>query len=66
MCNTFSPQSANSDNKVAYVNEITGRSFPTSDEIQYHKASLDSDNPAVYCGTYGSTMTARLKVCGLI
>ena len=51
--NTNSSLSAHSDNKVAFVNEISGRSFPTSDELQYHKHSLDSDNPAVYCGTYG-------------
>ena len=51
--NTNSSLSAHSDNKVAYVNEISGRSFPTSDELQYHKHSLDSDNPAVYCGTFG-------------
>ena len=51
--NTISSLSAHSDNKVAFVNEISGRSFPTSDELQYHKHSLDSDNPAVYCGTFG-------------
>ena len=54
MCKEFSPQSANSDNNnVAFVNEISGRSFPTKEDIAYHKHSLDSDNPAVYCGTYG-------------
>ena len=58
--NTISSLSAHSDNKVAYVNEITGRSFPTKDEILEHKSSLDSDNPAVYCGTYGKYNSGSL------
>ena len=41
------------ENKTAYVNEITGRSFPSKEEMLEHKHILDSDNPAVYCGTYG-------------
>ena len=59
--NTISSLSANSDNKVAFVNEITGRSFPTKDEILEHKHSLDSDNPAVYCGTYGKYNSGSLE-----
>ena len=59
--NTISSLSAHSDNKVAFVNEISGRSFPTSDELQYHKHSLDSDNPAVYCGTYGKYNNGSLQ-----
>ena len=59
--NTNSSLSAHSDNKVAFVNEISGRSFPTSDELQYHKHSLDSDNPAVYCGTYGKYNNGSLQ-----
>ena len=58
--NTISSLSAHSDNKVAFVNEITGRSFPTKDEILEHKHSLDSDNPAVYCGTYGKYNSGSL------
>ena len=59
--NTISSLSAHSDNKVAFVNEITGRSFPTKDEILEHKHSLDSDNPAVYCGTYGKYNSGSLE-----
>ena len=59
--NTNSSLSAHSDNKVAFVNEISGRSFPTSDELLYHKHSLDSDNPAVYCGTYGKYNNGSLQ-----
>ena len=59
--NTNSSLSAHSDNKVAYVNEISGRSFPTRDELQYHKHSLGSDNPAVYCGTYGKYNNGSLQ-----
>ena len=59
--NTISSLSAHSDNKVAFVNEITGRSFPTKDEILEHKHSLESDNPAVYCGTYGKYNRGSLE-----
>lgn len=59
--NTISSQSAHSDNKVTFVNEISGRSFPTSYELQCHKHSYDSDNPAVYCGTYGKYNIGSLE-----
>lgn len=34
-------------------NEVSRRSFPSKEEIAYHKSDLNSNNPAVYCGTYG-------------
>ena len=34
-------------------NEVSRRSFPSKEEIAYHKYDFNSNNPALYCGTYG-------------
>lgn len=34
-------------------NEVSRRSFPSEEEIAYHKYDFNRNNPALYCGTYG-------------
>lgn len=34
-------------------NEVSRRSFPSEEEIAYHKYDFNNNNPALYCGTYG-------------
>ena len=33
-------------------NEVSRRSFPSEEEIAYHKYDFNSNNPALYCGAY--------------
>ena len=42
-------------------NEVSRRSFPSKEEITYHKYDFNSNNPAVYCGTYGKYNNGSLE-----